>query len=333
MSIMHDLIQGSIVIAWIVLLAAFAVLVKTADVFVDGAIAIANKLRIPTLVIGIFMVSLATTVPELAVSLISALRGNPEMALGNAIGSVIADDGLALGLAGVVATAPILVIPHVLRTAGAFLIFIQGLCFIFVVSTGSLQRWEGAVLVALFFAYSIYLFVQHRMGRFKGALDLEAIEHAEAGSVPKMLAMFVLGITGIIISANFVITSATTVARSLGIPESMIALTLVALGTSIPEVATSVSAARKGQGALAVGNILGADIMNICWIAGASAIANELVLSRKDIFFMFPAMFLVVGTMLLMLRSGYRLTKKKGVVLLLLYLAYLASFAVMYPLR
>jgi cation:H+ antiporter len=327
---MHDLIQANIAVAWLVMAAAFFVLAKSADLFVDSAVAIADKLKVPKLIIGVFLVSLATTAPELSVSLNAALRGNPEMALGNAIGSVIVDDTIALGLAGVLAAGPILIIPQVLRSAALFLVGVQGLLFLFVLSTGSLRRWEGAVLVALFFGYMIYLFIQHKRGKFTADLDLEAIEKAVGRPLLKTIILFVLGVAGVILSGDVVVVSATTIARSFSIPETVIALTLVAFGTSVPEIATCVAAARKGQGALAVGNILGADIMNICWIAGASAMANELVVDAREITFMFPAMFIVVGTMLIMLFRGYRLTRAKGVVLLALYAVFAASFFFIY---
>ena len=137
--------------------------------------------------------------------------------------------------------------------------------------------------------------------------------------------MFLIG------SSHFIVTSATSIARFIGIPEAVIALTLVAIGTSIPEIATCVIAARKNEGALAVGNILGADILNICWVAGLSAVANPLTLSTKEIAFMFPSMFIIVGSMLVMLRAGYRLTRLKGSVLLLLYVVYIVSFFFVFP--
>lgn len=331
MSTLHELIQSDILIAWGTLFVAFGIVAKCAGVFVDSSVAIANRFRVPKLLIGIFLVSLATTAPELSVSVISSLRGNPEIALGNAIGSVIVDDSLGLGLAGLLALAPVLVIPHVLRTAGAFLIFVESLCFIFVARDFALQRWEGAILVLLFFGYSTYLFIQHKSGRFRGDVDLEAIEKGGVASLLKLFPLFVLGVSGIIVSSSFVVTSATTIARFFSIPEAVIALTLVALGTSLPEVATCISAVRKGEGAIAVGNILGADIMNICWVAGASAAVHDLILTEKEIYFMFPAMFLVVGVMLLLLKRGYRLTRKKGVTLLLLYGLYITSFLVFFP--
>jgi cation:H+ antiporter len=143
--------------------------------------------------------------------------------------------------------------------------------------------------------------------------------------------LFFLAIVGIIFSSNFIVTSATTIARFFHISESIIAMTLVASGTSIPEVATCIVAARKREGAIAVGNILSADIMNICWVAGASAIVNNLPLQRKDILFMFPSMFIIVGAMLCMLRMNYTLTPNKGVILLGLYILYLVSFFIFFP--
>jgi len=331
MEAIQTTIQTNLILAWVVIIVAFAALAKCADLFVDTSVGIADRLKVPKLVIGIVLVSLATTAPELSVSLISALRGHPQMALGNAIGSVICDDGLALGLAGLLSVAPITVMPMVLRSSGFFLLLVEILAFVFVAFDGVLERAEGAMLVGLFAAYLFFLYRQHKQGRFRDGLD--AVEPA-AGAKKSLLRLslfFVLALVGIIAASEFVITSATAIARSFGIPEAVIALTLVAFGTSIPEVATCIVAARKKEGALAVGNILGADIMNICWVAGASSIANDLALSAKQIFFMFPAMFVIVGVMLTMLRTGYKLTRKKGIVLLGLYVIYLASFFRLFP--
>lgn len=327
----HALIESNILFAFIALAIAFVILSKCADLFVESAVGIAQKVQVPKLVIGIVLVSLATTAPELSVSLLSALRGQPEMALGNAIGSVICDDGLALALAGIFSVTAIAVLPRVLLTSGLFLLLIEIIIFLFVVFDQTLNRWEGAVLVGLFIGYLGLLFHQHRKGLFAEDVD-EIVEEALAYAPAwRLIGMFIIGLGGIILSSEFIITSATTVARYFLIPESVIALTLVALGTSIPEVATCVVAARKGEGAIAVGNIIGADIMNICWVAGASALANDLTLTQKSMWFMFPSMFIIVGAMLVMLRFGYRLTRTKGFVLLGLYIAYLISFMLIFP--
>jgi cation:H+ antiporter len=331
MHALNGYIESNIVIAWLVLAAAFAVLAKCADLFVTASVSLAYKFRIPKLVIGIVLVSLATTAPELSVSLLSAIEGKPEMALGNAIGSVICDDGLALALAGLFTATPILVIPAILKTSGIFLIAVDILAFIFVIFDNTLNRWEGAILLALFAGYIIFLYRQHRSGALKDASEAEQLNVKTQRAVWKMLLLFIISLAGIIISSEFIITSATSIALYFRVPEAIIALTLVALGTSIPEVATCIAAARKNEGAIAVGNILGADILNICWVAGASALANDLTLGRKEVLFMFPSMFIIVGAMLILLRIGHSFTRKKGLILLALYLIYLGSFFVFFP--
>ncbi len=315
-------IQTNLTVAWVAITVSFVILFKCADIFVDSSVALANRFRIPKLIIGILLVSLATTAPELSVSLMAALRGSPEMALGNAIGSVICDDGLALGLAGIVSVAPVAVIPSVLKSSGIFLIVISIIIFLFVVFDQTLSRWEGVMLVLMFAGYMAFLFRQAKRGGFP---DEPESGHEDVSMI-KLVVVFVFALAGIIAASEFIITSATTIALSFNISEAVIALTLVAFGTSVPEIATCITAARKGEGAIAVGNILGADIMNICWVAGASAIANDLTISSRDIAFMFPSMFVIVGTMLFLLRLGYSLTRVKGLILFGLYILYLTGF-------
>jgi len=331
MHVVHSFIEGSLPAAWVVLVLAFALLAKCAYMFVDSAVGLAARFKIPKLVIGIVLVSLATTAPELSVSLTAALRGQPEMALGNAIGSIICNTGLALAFCAVLSRAPVPVIPHVLKTSGGFLFSVAVLCFVFVALDYRLARWEGLLLIALFWGYMGFLFRQHRGGRLNDDAGIEGPQIRRQMSGPWLFLLLAAGLGGIVLASVFIITSAVTIARSFGIPEAVIALTLVALGTSIPEAATCVAAARKNEGALAVGNILGANIMNVCWVAGASAIANPLVLTAKETCFMFPAMFVILGTSLLMLGAKYRLSRRQGVILFGLYVLYLASFFFLFP--
>lgn len=318
--------NGPVAIAWLVLAAAFVALSKGADVFVESSVAIAERMRIPKLVIGIVLVSLATTAPELSVSLFSAIQGKPEMALGNAIGSVICNCGLALALCGALSLKPIPVIPRVLRASGGFLLLTAVVAFLFVLPDRTMSRWEGAVLLLLFCGYMAYTYHQHKTGKFHEHIDLEPFEDDIDFNWPKLIVLFVVGLATIIVASRFVIIAAIAIARTFGIPEAVIALTIVALGTSIPEVATSISAARKGQGELSVGNILGANIMNICWVAGASSLANSLVLQRRELYFMFPSMFIILVATLFVLRTSHRLSRREGLLLCGLYVAYLASF-------
>ena len=158
--------------------------------------------------------------------------------------------------------------------------------------------------------------------------ELVEIEAVIAGRrLVTLILWFVIGLVGVLISSHFVVESAVVIAEFLGISNAVIGLTVIAIGTSLPEIATAVTAARKGHGGIVVGNILGADILNICWIAGASAMVNPLVVEPRVIHFSFPAMLIIVGAMLVMMRTRHCLTKGEGVFLLALYGVYMGLIA------
>lgn len=329
MQIFHSYIQGSLPLAWLVIIISFVILFKCADIFVDSAVSVARDFKIPKIFIGLVLVSLATSTPELAVSVLAAFKGSPKIALGNAVGSVICNEGLALSLAGILTASSIAVVPSVLRGSGIFLIIISILSYAFVFFDQTLNRMEGLTLIVLFAAYVYFLFKQKPYQETAVPGDQERNE--KHVSMKKHVCLFVISLLGIIFVSDYIVLSATVIARSFHISESIIAMTLVAFGTSVPEVATSITAARKGEGALAVGNILGSDIINICWVAGAAAVANDLVLSQRDITFMFPVMIIIVLSMFCMLSRGNRLTRAKGIVLFSLYLLYLAACVYFFP--
>ena len=299
---------------------SFAVLAKCADYLVEGAIDIARYLRAPPILIGIVIVGIGTTAPELAVSVTAALGDKPEVALGNAVGSVIYDDGLALPMAALFATGAIAIDRVVLRSAAIFLITVDLVAW-YMASDGTLARVEGGALVGLFVLYLIYSFwEQKRQPRAETDED-----EVPPRSLWMVAALFVVGLAGVVVSSHFIVKATPVVALALGLPDVVIGLVVVALGTSIPEIATCIAAARKGQGALAVGNILGADILNICWIAGASALANPLVVPADVVNFMFPWMLVIVLAMLGLMRFGHELNRWKGLALLVLCIAYLIA--------
>ena len=306
-----------------VLVVCFAVLAKCATWFVDGAVGIAEHFNVPKMLIGIVLVSLATTAPELAVSVMSAMSGKAEMALGNAIGSVIVDDTIAIGLAALVATTPIVIDPRLLKTTGLFLIAVDLIAYA-LVWDGELSRWEGAILLGLFFTYLVFAYVTQMKsggGKSQGLADIE--EAISGRSLGSLAFWFLLGLVGVLVASHFIVDAATTVAVVFGISSGMIALTVVAIGTSLPEIATGIAAGRRGHGDIVVGNILGADILNVCWIAGASAVVNPLIVGPKEIHFMMPAMLAVVLAMLITMRTRYKLTRIEGGVLIGLYFVYL----------
>ncbi len=311
-----------------ILILCFVVLAKCANWFVDGAVGIAEYFNVPKMLSGIVLMSLATTSPELAVSVMSALKGKPEIALGNAVGSVIVDDGVALGLGALVAPAAIAVNPYLLKTTGIFLIVVDVAAYAMAID-GTLGRLEGGVLVLLFVAYIAFVYVTRKNAQDAEKFDeLEEIQEFIAGkSLGGLMFWFCLGLIGVLLTSHFIVGSASSIASFLDINNAVIALTVVAIGTSLPEIATAVTSARKGHGELMVGNILGADILNICWIAGASALVNPLVVPPRVIHFSFPAMLIIVTTMLVVMRTRHRLTRGEGVLLLALYAIYLALTA------
>ena len=331
----------------VVIVVAFGVLSFCADFLVDGAVGIAQRLRVPKIVIGIVLVGFATTSPELTVSLLAALRGHPELALGNAIGSVIVDDAVALGLGIVVAPVAIAVDSKVLKTTGLFLAAVALVSFA-LAANGTVSRLEGVALLAIHVAYlTAVLIAEGRRRRRRRAAggepaaagagpedaDAEAEDHGKPGGLGIQVLRLAGGVAGIVLASELLVESATFVARVVGASEAIIGLTIIAIGTSLPEIATSISASRRGHGDLALGNILGADILNLLWIIGASALANPIRVDRDIVFFSFPWMLLIVGTMLLLCRIGYRLPRWKGLLLVGLYLIYLTMTIVIFYLN
>ncbi len=310
-------------------LLSFIILFKCAGLFVDGASSIATILNIPKLVIGIVLVGLATTAPEFAVSVIAAFRGLPEIALGNAIGSVICDDGIALALAALLAPTVIFVNCGMLRLFGAFLLGIDFLAYI-LARDGILSRWDGLILVLLLVPYFVML-LKNRTFRSHispcGDLTNEPAVSCFSPRVREDLKKpglkLLLGLSGVILTAEVIVTSAEYLARFFSIPDIIIGSTVVAIGTSLPEISTCITASRKGEGELAVGNILGADVLNILWIIGVASLTRPIHVDLDIINFNFPYMILVVTVMLVLIRIGCRLSRYKGFILLGLYVFYL----------
>lgn len=310
-----------------VFLVAALVLFRAGDLFVTGAVGLSVRLNMPKILVGIVIVGFSTTMPELLVSLQAAIAGKPEIALGNAIGSVIADDALALALAAII--APILLHQKkTFRIAALFLIVVDFVAY-FLAFDGTLNRPEGIILVTGLFLYIGYAIYSAKKGQ--ALIPAEKIETEEEmvgwGAITWS---FLAGFIGVLVASNLIVESGTVIATAIGVPEIVIGLTIIALGTSLPEIATVIAAARKGEGEVAAGNIIGADILNILWIAGMSAIVNPIVVDPKIINFSFPAMIAVVGTMLIFLRTKWRLDKWEGYVLLGMYVAYMVALGLLF---
>ena len=298
----------------ILLCVGFVMLVKGADWFVDGASGIATKFKIPQIVIGLTIVAMGTSAPEAAVSITAALKGNADITVGNIVGSNILNVLIILGLSAVI--TPLAVAKSTIKVDIPFMIAIS-LLFLVMGYDGTIALLEGIILLAVFIAYLTYLFVLAIKDKDNSEEDIKEM------SVVKALAWTVVGLALIVYGSDVTVDAATKIAKFLGLSERFIGLTLVALGTSLPELFTSVSAARKGNADIAIGNIVGSNIFNILFVVGLSASIIPVPFAAG---FRFDTIVAIIAGVLLFvcsLKDG-KLKKWAGALMLLSYVVYFA---------
>ena len=301
-----------IVLEMLLLSLGFLLLVKGADWFVDGASGVATRLRIPQLVIGLTIVAMGTSAPEAAVSISAALKGNADITIGNIVGSNILNILIILGLAS--ALVPIAVAKSTLRVDIPFMLAITGILLV-LGWDGTISLVDGLVMLALFIGYLAYLFT--------GAKNDPEEEAAKDLPLWKALLLTIVGLALIILGADIAVDAATALARIFGMSERFIGLTIVALGTSLPELFTSVSAARKGNADIAIGNIVGSNIFNILFIVGLSALIVPVPFAAP--FRIDTVIAILAGIILLIFAYPRRkLLRWQGPVMLATYGIYLA---------
>ena len=263
-----------------------AVLVWSADKFVDGAVGVARFFGMSTLLIGMVIVGFGTSAPEMVVSALSAMENAPELALGNAYGSNIANIALILGVTALI--SPVIVKREALKRDVPILIGVTAVAII-QAADGSISRLDGVVLLLLFAGIMGFnIWSELRAKKKASALEKEAEDGDESGkaSLPKSVAWLLLGLTLLVLSSRCLVWGAVSIAQALGVSDLLIGLTIVAVGTSLPELASSIAAARKGENDLAFGNIVGSNLFNTLTVVGiASTISpmrtvNPLVFSR-----------------------------------------------------
>lgn len=299
---------------------------KGADILVDEAVSLSIHLGIPKMVIGATIVSLGTTLPEATISVLAAIQGNPDLALGNAIGSIIADTGLIIGLAAMIGHLPVdkSVINRqgfIQLGAGALLAFV---CLPFLTSSegGHIPQFVGFIFLALLVAY---IYMSMRWSKNSG-VDEGALLEEEKSPLYKQFFKLVLGVTLIILSSRVLIPSVEITAIRVGIPQAVIAATLVAFGTSLPELVTAITAVRKGHGELAIGNIIGADILNVLFVVGSAAAVTSGGLDVPSSFYrlQIPTMLLVLIVFRYFSTGKHmEINKKEGFLLFSFYMVYL----------
>ena len=249
-------------------------LIKGGDWFVDGASALARRFHLPELLIGATVVSIGTTLPEVMVSTMSAVSGHGEIAYGNAIGSVICNSALIAAIT--IAVRPGKVDPKTLRVPVAFFFAAAAIYCVAAYAMGEFTRPLGFVMLAMFVAYMVANVLQMKKAPAAAEAEAEAENAGEEMSLTKTLVLLVLGAVLIALGANLLVDNGTLIAQALGVPESVIALTFVALGTSLPELVTAITSLVKGCSDLSLGNIVGANVFNLVLVSGVSDHAGTL---------------------------------------------------------
>ncbi len=300
-------------------------LIKGGDWFVDGATGIARKFHIPELLIGATVVSIGTTLPEVMVSATSALTGHGEIAYGNAIGSVICNTALIAAIT--VAVRPGKVDPKSLRTPVLFFFAAAAIYMVTAYFTGYFSRPIGLIMLAIFIAYILITVRQMRGAPAEAGED--GGDDAER-SLAMNLVLLVVGAVLIAVGADLLVDNGTLIAQALGVPESVIALTFVALGTSLPELVTAITSLVKGHSSLSLGNVIGANLFNLVLVSGVSATLAPFSIPQNSVIagmnaslvVDLPVMLFVMAFLTLPALVRGKLSRVQGVVLLCIYAAF-----------
>ncbi len=304
----------TVILNLVILVIGFVLLIKGADAFVDASSKVATKFNVPQIVIGLTIVAFGTSAPEAAVSITSALRGSSGISIGNVLGSNIMNVLLILGITAALAHM------HIQKTTVAyempFLIVISAALFFLGKSGDVLTRMDGGILWLFFIGFFVYLIMLSKSKEAEKAMEL-----TEKDTMPRLFFFIVLGIACIVGGSNMAVNGATGIAEVLGVSDRIIGLTIVAFGTSLPELVTSVMAARKDQVDLAVGNIIGSNIFNILFVLGTTALIKPIPFATEFYFDAIVCIFVAVLLFLLSVRKR-ELGRPAGLVMLACYVAY-----------
>lgn len=301
-----------IMIEIILLAVGFLMLVKGADWFVDGTAGIAEKFGIPQLVVGLTIVAMGTSAPEAAVSITAALKGNAGITIGNIVGSNILNILIILGITGVITDVAIQ--KSTLIAEIPYMLVITLVLMVMGMTGNSISFVEGIVLWVLFILYLVYLYRMAKDGKQENT--------TEERSTWKLLVAAILGGVVVVLGSDITVDAATAIAEMVGLSERFIGLTIVALGTSLPELVTSVTAARKGNADIAIGNIVGSNIFNILFVIGTSALIIPVVFEPNFVIDTLIAVFAGVFLWISVFRTK-KLTRPWGGAMLVLYACYL----------
>ena len=309
--------------SYVLLVIGFIILIKGADFFVDGASSIAKIAKMPTLLIGLTIVAFGTSAPEAAVSINAALKGSNDIAIGNIIGSNIFNLLVAVGLSAMIIPIKVqkttIIKEYPLSIYSVALLIILSLDNLFAGNDANLlTRGDGLILLL---GFGVFMFYLIEMAVLSKEADDE-VEEIVKLPLSKSIIFSILGLVGIVFGGDMVVKSATDIALHVGMSETLVGLTIVAVGTSLPELVTSVTAARKGESDIAIGNIIGSGLFNIFFVLGVSATIHPIAVSSKLIFdFIILAIVTVISHVFAY--SKKEVDKKEGFALTAMYIAYM----------
>ena len=309
--------------SFIMLIKGFFFLIKGADVFVEGAASIARKFNVPAMVIGLTIVAMGTSAPEAAVSITSSLAGQNDMSVANVVGSNFFNILVVLGVSAMIAKLPVQ--KDTIKKDTPFLIIVSGLLLVFGLDF-NISRIEGIILLVLF-GYFLVNTVKSAKNSTNSSDEIDSASDVavaeESISMPKTIVLSIIGIIGIIIGGDIVVDSATSIATSFGMSANLVGLTIVAVGTSLPEFVTSIMAIKKGETEIAIGNVIGSNLFNILLVLG---LATTICPINISLFAFIDVVFMVAITVLLYLfmKKDKCINKKQGIILVIMYIAYMA---------
>lgn len=273
--------DAGIIIQVVLLLVGFVFLIKGSDFFVDGASSVASLLKIPTIIVGLTIVALGTSAPEAAVSITSSLTGSNAMAVSNVIGSNMFNILMVIGVSALL--SDLVMEKSVLEKDLPFLVGITILWAAFIIIGWDITNIEGIILLTIMVIYIIFLIRSTK--KSEGSNEVEKPKF----SLPKSIILILVGLAGIILGGDLVVDSASAIAIAFGMSETLVGLTIVAIGTSLPELVTSITALKKGENQLVIGNVIGSNIFNILFVLGASSAISAIPLDSSmliDVVFM-----------------------------------------------
>lgn len=320
---MSELFQ-SVPFAFVLLVIGFMLLVKGADSFVEGCSSIAKLFKVPSIIIGMTIVAMGTSLPETAVSITAALKGNNALAISNAVGSNIFNLMIVIGVCAIL--TPVAVQARIIKKDIPFSL----ICAVLLLVLGSmgmmLGHLDGGILLVLFTCFIFYMIKSAQISMNQGFKTEEPemlleVQELPLLSVPKSLLFIIVGIVSISLGSNWVVNGASTIASAMGVSQNLIGLTLVAFGTSLPELVTSITAAKKKDVDMALGNAIGSNVFNILMVLGIAGAISPISFIMENIIDIFVLIAFTVIVWILSYRNK-QLNKKDGMIMIALYVIY-----------